>query len=171
MTPDVLTSKLLDEIAKTNTACYLRIEHPAVADHKTLLDYIQQTFKATQGWFAFQSDVLFFTDAQDITYPQGYLLNGECINADGASLNVREDGNGGWKVTEFLEVDGDPDTDAQTHHCMVDESVMLGKCREDAPDNAQPKICYRRYWKHTEDIGYHIFVSRFVGFSQGEYLS
>ncbi len=113
-----------------------------------------RAFKPTQGWLCFQSEVKYFCKEEPMPY-SGILLYGEVINADGKSLHIRENGQGGWILTTFTETQGE--------NYLVESKAFLGE-KELAPES----VYYHVYWKYDEKSGYQQFAARFIGFEKPE---
>lgn len=110
-----------------------------------------ENFNPEQGWLCFQSKVEYFRKGKTMPY-SGILLYGEVINAQGQSLHIREDGQGGWILTSFEET--------EDNNYLVEDTEFLGE-KELAPK----KLRYRVYWKYDERHGYRQVAARFNGFA------
>ena len=161
MNPDRLVELLPDGVKAQS--CYLSITPRIFLDHQEMMGHILNDFQPEQGWLVFQSDVVFFHASKPLVLPRGILLNGELKNAAEEGLHIVESGQGGWRVTLYQE------GNEQKENVVVDDSRMLAKKKQGK--KRDPFIHYRRYWKYTEDVGFHIYAARFSGFTHEESLS
>lgn len=149
------------ELLKTLTALRIKGQNPcdltleSEACHTAeQVETKLKAFNPIQGWLCFQSEVKYFCQGQPMPY-SGILLYGEVVNADGQSLHIRENGQGGWILTTFTETEGE--------NYLVETKTFLGE-KELAPE----KLYYRVYWKYDEKSGYQQFAARFIGFEKQE---
>ena len=142
-----------------------------------------EKFAPEPGWLCFQSEVQYFPKPEDNTEKaenkvppvkkdrfwtrllrkvsgtpfkmpsSSILLYGEVINAQGHTLHIRENGQGGWILTYFIE-------GKKGNHYLVEDQVLLGE-KEVAPK----ELRYRVYWQYDDQHGcYRQIVARFNGF-------
>lgn len=122
---------------------------------------VNGTANFSHGWLYFQHTL--WHSKSDISLPTqfdkeaGYLLYGELVSEDNQnSLHIRQDGQGGWIVTEFSEIDG-----GKTH--LVETIRLLGEF-EKVGD-----LKYRVYWSFdSENNMYRQTAARFYGFDKAE---
>jgi len=112
-----------------------------------------ESFLPEQGWLCFQNKVEYFLQDEIIPYA-GILLYGEVVKlAQKESLHIREDGQGGWILTEFAETEG--------NDYLVETKTFLGEGKKLTPE----KLYYRVYWQYDERHGYRQVAARFNGFA------
>ena len=109
-------------------------------------------FRPVQGWLCYQSRVAVFTDGNPARPDEqtGCILYGECVDANGQSLHIRQDGNGEWVVVNFSYQDG-------AEH-LVDEVSLI------AARNELGSLKYRRYWQLDPEYGVRQIAACFTGF-------
>ncbi|MDM8559772.1 hypothetical protein [Candidatus Parabeggiatoa sp. HSG14] len=143
----------LDKKLKT---CWLNWPpEPCTTSDSEIVEKNVKAFKPMQGWLCFQSGVEYFCkNCKEKTMPySGILLYGEVVNAEGESLHIRENGQGGWILTIFTETEG--------NKYLVETKEFLGE-KKLAPE----KLYYHVYWQYDEKHGYHQFAARFTGFKK-----
>lgn len=159
MKPETLRAhlmKLQQQLGVAPGLCRVEAFPKSVAD-QTQVKTILRTFAPDQGWLCFQSRVDRFLPGEDLP-DQGILLNGEVTAPSGESLHIRQDGDGSWVLTRFVEQA--PDERGATH--LVEEVTFLGEPL--ARFEPTQDLCYRRYWGYDPDFGYRPVLARFVGF-------
>jgi len=136
--------------------CGLNIKSEACETPEAVQDKIE-AFAPKQGWLCFQSEVAYFCQqdfCKNHSIPShGIILYGEVVN-DQTSLHIREEGQGGWILTELTETQG--------NEYLVEGKHFLGEGKDLTPD----KLYYRIYWQYDEQYGYRQFAARFTGFGQ-----
>ncbi len=116
-----------------------------------------QGFPAGQGWACRQSslDVFRTSDTRPDPSRGGVILSAELVADDGQrSLHLRQDGGGGWVVTEIAEGDaaGEAGIDGLAHTtCLIGDNRVEGW------------LLYRVYWSHDKDQGWQTCASRLAG--------
>ena len=111
-------------------------------------------FPAAQGWVCRQSslDVFPTADARPDPNKGGVILSAELVATDGQrSLHLRQDGMGGWIVTEIAEGDA---ISAAAIDGLAHTTCLIGDNR------VEGWLLYRVYWRHDEDQGYQTCASR-----------
>ncbi len=125
---------------------------------QALIDWLEQQAPIS-GWWCRQSAVVSFNHEsgwQQLSEEAGYILNGEAINAAGASLQIRQDGWGGWVATCYT-----PDHESEGGALLFDEVVQLNNRNAPAP------LRYRRYWQLDPERGeMGAFCACFIGFKE-----
>ena len=110
-----------------------------------------QSHQPSQGWLMFQSTQMPFQGGLPERQPDwGWLLACEAVNADGDSLAILQDGQGGWRLIEYI---ADADMPG-----LWDEVRQFAH----APDKG--KLCYRRYWADEQEQGFVQKHACFIGF-------
>lgn len=110
-----------------------------------------QSLQPSQGWLMFQSYQMPFHDGLPESQPDwGCLHSCEAVTEQGDSLAVLPDGQGGWRLIEYI-----PDDDAPG---LWDEVRQFAH----APDSGM--LCYRRYWVNEQGQGYVQKHACFIGF-------
>lgn len=105
----------------------------------------------TQGWLMFQSTQMPFHDGLPQRQPDwGWLLACEAVNADGDSLAILQDGQGGWRLIEYI-------ADADMHG-LWDEMRQIVHAKDTG------ELCYRRYWVDEQEQGFVQKHACFIGF-------
>lgn len=110
-------------------------------------------FKPLQGWVGFQSANRLIDErgVPNMNEQTGVLLAAEVCNAEGASMHIRYDGAGGWRVTEYRPSLGGPYlADILTH---VAHKAPLGDY-----------LRYRRFWRIDPAQGAQVHAACFIGF-------
>ncbi|MGB1108957.1 MAG: hypothetical protein ACPG4N_01295 [Gammaproteobacteria bacterium] len=113
-------------------------------------------FDAQQGWICRQSSLDVFQTTHKRPNPNtgGVLLSAELVASDDRhSLHLRQDGHGGWIISDIREADlAGPDAlDGLMHTtCQIGTNPVEGW------------LLYRVYWTHSEPIGWHPQISRFL---------
>jgi hypothetical protein len=140
----------LNKITSCDLAIQAESKYASFSDADKVLQELEN-FKPEQGWLCFQNKVKFFRKGDKIPTDSTILLYGEVVNADGISLHIREDGQGGWILTYFTETDG--------NNYLVENQSFLGESKL-APE----QLYYRVYWQHDDKQGYRQVAARFTGF-------
>lgn len=113
-----------------------------------------ERFAPVAGWLALEERLVQFDGGG---LPQkGVLLYGE-VAKPGASMHVRPDGNGGWRVTIWSEPKAGSEG-AASHLAQTD--------RYAAANPALGWLDYRVFWAVDAARGTRRVASRFVGFSK-----
>jgi len=131
-------------------SCRLHLEPKYCSVPQEVLQKLD-IFLPEQGWLCFQNKVKFFRKEEQIPTDSTILLYGEVVNADGISLHIREDGQGGWILTYLTETDG--------NEYLVENQTFLGE-KKLAPE----RLYYRVYWQNDDKQGYRRVAARFTGF-------
>lgn len=162
--------------------CNLTIKSKAGSTSEQVRQQIEK-FAPEQGWLCFQSEVQYFPKPEDNTEnaehqisslkksrwwtrilpkfsgtsfkmpSSSILLYGEVLKGQKHTLHIREDGQGGWVLTEFIEGKG--------NNYLVEDQKFLGE-KEVAPK----ELCYRVYWQYDDKHGcYRQAFARFNGFN------
>lgn len=124
-------------------------------DDPTHLRQSLEDYKPIEGWVCWQSAVTYFQKG-DLTYPEEeWLLYGEMAKP-GSSLHIRENGEGGWLVTQVDESENPDSGDF-----AVTTTDLLGESNR-APKN----LCYHIFWQDIDRDGFRQVSSRFCGFTK-----
>ena len=144
------------------TLCDLKIASELCKTPEAVIEKIE-AFAPKQGWLCFQSEVAYFCQqdfCKNHSIPShGIILYGEVVN-DQSSLHIREEGQGGWILTELTETQGDEYLVERKR--FLGEGKVLPGGKRLSPD----KLYYRIYWQHDKEYGYRQFAARFTGFGQ-----
>lgn len=157
--------------------CHLILKPQSYQTPEKVLEMVKN-FAPEQGWLCFQSNVEYFCQQDFCEHKSlpdsGLLLYGEVVNAQGQSLHIREDGEGGWILTEFEETEGDDFLveertflgEKQLFLKKTEEQQFLGEKQLFLEKTDVPKLLYRVYWQYDEKHGYRQFSACFKGFLQ-----
>ena len=115
-------------------------------------------FAPDSGWLCFQSMIADLLPGQPLPRPDadsGLLLSAECHNSNnGYSLQLRQNGRGGWRLSEFRPRQGQP--------CLCEDYPLIAH-RGNNPGGAPRRLRYRRYWT-LDDDGTRQRAACFIGF-------
>jgi len=130
-----------------------------------------EKFQPVEGWLGFQSRNYAFTRGEGLPEPDpeedGELLSAECVNGDGHSLHLRQDGRGAWIATTYIPGSGD------AYLCDIVLPVVAAPPQGDAAANESRsktlgRLRYRRYWHIDPEHGTRPVAACFIGFGKEE---
>ena len=152
-----------NQVAAEHGLPKLQADHLDIATHELDdPDAVWQrltAFAPDSGWLCFQSRVADIRPGHDLPRPSpdnGVLLSAECHNSrSGHSLHLRQNGRGGWLVSEFHPGSGEP--------CLSEEVQRVAHQAQDSDANTPRRLRYRRCWTLNGD-GARQQAAYFIGF-------
>ncbi len=129
----------------------LTIATQAFDDPDALWQALQQHSPA-QGWLQFQSwQGLFLDGLPEVAADRGLLLQAEAVCADGSSLAIGPDGQGGWRLSHYRPADDGDLLWDEVAHIAHDGAACLN---------------YRRYWVEDAEQGLLQRLAILIGIEQ-----
>jgi hypothetical protein len=127
------------------------IRSERLQDPDAVLDALRG-FAPVQGWITYQSHESAFFDGLPEPEPDwGLPLAGECVDAAGVSLHLRQDGAGGWRLTRYTHrPEGEGLCDTVEHLASLYPMARSSR--------------YRRYWQVDAEHGVETRAACFIGF-------
>jgi hypothetical protein len=119
-----------------------------------------QAWQPLEGWLQFQSKTVAFMGGA-LPEPKkdcGYLLDGEVFEFDGkSSLSVRTLSPGIIRLTIATPLKAGTGKE----ELLADDVRQLATGK-----TGHEYLCYRRYWRHDEQLGFLPFYAAFQGFAK-----